>query len=141
MKIEISKSDIQKIIAQGEHEYPYECCGFLLGKMNGKSKKVVQIFAVENARDTQNRHNRYLIPPKDYMAVEELAKKDGLEILGFYHSHPDAEARPSQYDIDHSWPWYSYIIVSIKQRQADGMTCWNLKEDRSGFNPEKVIVI
>ena len=58
------------------------------------------------------------------------------ELLGFYHSHPDHPARPSQYDLDHAWPFFSYIIVSVRGGVPEDMTSWRLQEDRSAFDQE-----
>ena len=60
----------------------------------------------------------------------------GAELLGFYHSHPDHPARPSQYDLDHAWPFFSYIIVSVRAGVPEDMTSWRLREDRSAFDQE-----
>jgi proteasome lid subunit RPN8/RPN11 len=136
--IEISSDDLDKIRSHGEQDYPHECCGFLLGKSNGNNKSVSMCRAVENSRDVENRHNRYYIPPGDYLKVEREARSKNLEIIGFYHSHPDEEARPSKYDLDHSWPFYSYIIVSVKNRTAASIASWQLKNDRSAFSQEEM---
>jgi proteasome lid subunit RPN8/RPN11 len=74
------------------------------------------------------------------MKAELEAQEAGSELIGFYHSHPDAEARPSQYDLDYSWPVYSYLIVSVKNRVAGEINCWKIKEDRSAFIKEQLII-
>ena len=66
------------------------------------------------------------------MAESRASALDG-ELLGFYHSHPDHPARPSQYDLDHAWPNFAYIIVAVASGQAEAMTVWFLKDDRSSF--------
>ena len=70
------------------------------------------------------------------LAAERRASELGAELLGFYHSHPDHPARPSQYDLDHAWPFFSYIIVSVRAGRPEAMTSWRLREDRSAFDPE-----
>jgi proteasome lid subunit RPN8/RPN11 len=70
--------------------------------------------------------------------AEKSASAQGLEVIGWYHSHPDHPARPSEYDRDHAWPWYSYIIVNVRAGVAQDMTSWRLKDDRSGFLEEKI---
>ena len=62
----------------------------------------------------------------------------GLEVVGYYHSHPDHPARPSDYDRDHGWPWYSYVIISIQQGKAGELNSWVLRDDRSKFELESV---
>ena len=74
------------------------------------------------------------------MKAERSARKQGLKLLGFYHSHPNAPARPSAYDLEHAWPWYSYVIVSIRDGQDEQMTSWVLQDDRSQFDAEEVVV-
>ena len=140
-RIEIGKQDLEKIKSHGKADYPHECCGFLLGEVNGDTKTVHRCEPVQNSRENENRHNRYFIRPEDYIRVEQIARNEKLEIIGFYHSHPDAEARPSQYDLDHSWPFYSYIIVSIKNKKAENLTSWQLKDDRTEFINESLVEI
>lgn len=140
MTIEIPEEELRKIKRHGEKTYPEECCGFLIGQLQDGVKKVILTKKVENARDVPDRHNRFLIPPQEYLAAEKIAGSEGYTILGFYHSHPDAEANPSQYDLDHHWPWYSYIIVSIKAKKAEVVNSWLLEDDRSRFVKEDIII-
>jgi proteasome lid subunit RPN8/RPN11 len=140
-QIKISRQNLDKIREHGERDYPHECCGFLLGETDGQTKTVVKCEPVQNSRESNNRHNRYFIRPEDYMRVEQLARREHLDIVGFYHSHPNAEAKPSQYDLDHSWPFYSYIIVSVKNKKAEKWTSWQLKDDRSTFLEERLIAV
>ena len=140
-QIKISKQNLEKIRGHGETDFPYECCGFLLGETDGYTKTVVRCESVQNSRDNKDRHNRYFIRPEDYMRVEQLARREHLDIVGFYHSHPNAEAKPSQYDLEHSWPFYSYIIVSVKNKKAEKMTSWQLADDRSQFIAERLVEI
>ena len=139
MQVKISTKDLKKIRKHGEADYPNECCGFLLGKTDRDTKTVIKSKPVVNSRERENRYNRYYIPPEEYMRIERLARDEDLEVIGFYHSHPDAEARPSQYDLDHSWPFYSYVIVSVQKQKAKKMNSWRLKEDRSAFDKEDII--
>ena len=76
---------------------------------------------------------RFLVRPSDYRLAERARRELGGELLGFYHSHPDHPAKPSQYDLDHAWPTFAYIIVAVASRQAGDMTVWFLKDDRSSF--------
>jgi proteasome lid subunit RPN8/RPN11 len=73
------------------------------------------------------------VRPSDYRLAEKQAGELGGELLGFYHSHPDHPARPSQFDLDHAWPNFAYVIVSVASGSARDMTVWYLKEDRSIF--------
>ena len=122
----------------GEETYPHECCGALVGR-DGRVEAAV---ALPNTTDEGPRR-RFLVRPSDYRQAEQRARELGGELLGFYHSHPDHPARPSQYDLDHAWPTFSYVIVSVAGRglprqSAEGatagdITVWRLKDDRSTF--------
>jgi proteasome lid subunit RPN8/RPN11 len=137
-------------------DYPSECCGILLGKVNGEAKQVTEVVGLKNLRHhprcaqellpvddpgRETERNRFLIDPLDQLRVEKDARARGLEVLGYYHSHPDHPARPSIYDHEHAWPWYSYVIVSVGRGTAKDLTCWVLAEDGRDFCPEQVEVV
>ena len=113
----------------GEETFPHECCGALIGS----DDRVVHAFALPNTTDLGPRR-RFLVSPKDYMMAERKASELGGELLGFYHSHPDHPARPSQFDLDHAFPNFAYVIVSVMSGASALMTVWFLKEDRSSFD-------
>lgn len=130
----------EAIKKQAVAEYPYECCGMLLGSLGvDKHKKVEVILPISNARNARERHNRFLITPEEMKRGETVARQNKLDVLGFYHSHPDHPAAPSTYDLEHAWPYYSYIIVAVADGKAEDLTSWELRDDRSQFNPEAVI--
>ena len=112
----------------GEETYPHECCGALVGA----GDRIDAALALPNTTDEGPRR-RFLVRPSDYRMAEQQASARGGELLGFYHSHPDHPARPSQFDLDHAWPTFAYIIVAVAAGAAGDMTVWFLKEDRSGF--------
>ena len=116
------------IRAHGVETYPNECCGALYGK----DGVVTATFALPNTTEEGPRR-RFLVRPDDYREAEKRASALGADLLGFYHSHPDHPARPSQYDLDHAWPFFWYVIVSIHQGQPENMTVWQLADDRSQF--------
>jgi proteasome lid subunit RPN8/RPN11 len=122
-------SAVDAAIRQHGHEtYPHECCGALVGR-DGTVHAVV---ALPNTTDEGPRR-RFMVRPSDYQLAERRATELGGELLGFYHSHPDHPARPSQYDLDHAWPTFAYIIVAVAEGVARDMTVWYLQEDRSRF--------
>ena len=121
------------IRAHGRDAFPHECCGAMLGK----DGIVREAFALPNTTEEGPRR-RFLVRPDDYRAAEKRARETGLELLGFYHSHPDHPARPSQYDLDHAWPSFSYVIVSVMAGKDEALTSWQLKADRSAFDEENV---
>jgi len=119
----------REIRRHGEETYPHECCGALVGA-NGHTTATV---ALPNTTEEGPRR-RFMVRPSDYRLAEQRAQELGGDLLGFYHSHPDHPARPSQYDLDHAWPTFAYIIVSVMSGRAAEMTVWFLKEDRSIFD-------
>jgi proteasome lid subunit RPN8/RPN11 len=118
----------EAIRRHGQETYPHECCGALVGRDAG----VTEIVALPNTTEEGPRR-RFLVRPSDYQMGEHRARELGGELLGFYHSHPDHPARPSQYDLDHAWPTFAYIIVAVAAGVAGDMTVWYLKDDRSRF--------
>jgi proteasome lid subunit RPN8/RPN11 len=118
-----------------EVTYPEECCGVLLGRVEGDVRQVEDAAPMSNARQ-EERRRRFLITPNDYRDAERAATARGLELIGFYHSHPDHPARPSQYDLEHALPWHSYIVLGVEQGKAADCTSWILATDRAAFEPE-----
>ena len=135
--MKITKSLLEKLKAHARRTYPEECCGILLGRENGDEKVVSDVIEIDYARNEQ-RERRFLITPQAYQEADKEARRRGLEILGFYHSHPDHPARPSQYDLEHAWAWFLYVIIRVERGEPRESTAWVLREDRSGFNPEEI---
>jgi proteasome lid subunit RPN8/RPN11 len=131
--MKLSKRLLHQIHCQLESGYPNEACGVMLGK----DGVVTEIVSADNER-TDSARNRYLIDPLAYMRIERDADKRGLEVIGIYHSHPDVAAWPSQFDLDHAWPNFSYLIVSVVKGTAVESNSWRLRDDRSGFDREAV---
>jgi proteasome lid subunit RPN8/RPN11 len=119
------------IRAEGERCFPGECCGVLLGS----GSLIREAMPVENAREPEEQYHRFRIEPDDLLAAERTARSRGLDILGFYHSHPDAPARPSEYDREYALPYYIYIILSVRSGKAEDLTAWSLSLDRARFDP------
>src|SRR5919206_1730232 len=125
----ISPAVDSAIRRHGEETFPHECCGALIGV----GDRVTAAVALPNTTEEGPRR-RFLVRPSDYRTAETRASELGGELLGFYHSHPDHPARPSQFDLDHAWPNFAYVIVSVMSGTARDMTVWFLKEDRSRFD-------
>ena len=137
--ISINEKLIEQIKKHGEQTYPHECGGMLIGHFDAENgKKILELLPMENAMDKAEQHNRVLILPKDVLRTERYAREKKLDVVGFYHSHPDDKAVPSQFDLDHALPVWSYIIVSILQGKAADVRSWEMEYDRSKFNEEKV---
>jgi len=129
---------LDAIRKHGQATYPEECCGFLLGQVTADGNVVAAARRVEN-REAENRDRRYTITPKDYNAANRAALRQNLDIVGFYHSHPDHPAQPSATDLaEATFPGYTYLIVSIRNGQPAELTAWSLAPDRSRFEPESI---
>jgi proteasome lid subunit RPN8/RPN11 len=113
----------------GEQTFPHECCGALIGT----GDRITAAVPLPNTTEEGPRR-RFLVRPSDYRTAEREASERGAELLGFYHSHPDHPARPSQFDLDHAWPNFAYVIVSVMAGVARDMTVWFLQDDRSRFD-------
>jgi proteasome lid subunit RPN8/RPN11 len=123
-----------EIERHAERAYPDECCGVMLGRQEEGDRRVVEsLIEIENEWDEAERRRRFLITPQQVMRAEKQAREQGLDILGYYHSHPDAEPRPSEFDREHAWPWYSYPIVGVQKGKAVEVRVWQLLDDRSGY--------
>src|SRR6266851_1914202 len=111
----------------------------MLGLFVDGQKKVVETYAISNAREEEAKRNRFLIRPEELIRGEKYAREKGLDVVGFYHSHPDDRAVPSQYDLEHAWPTYSYIVVAVEKGQAADLRSWEMESDRSKFNEEVIM--
>lgn len=136
--ITIAEKQLSEIREHGIRDYPYECCGLLLGSFGPEGKVVTESFPISNAREESAKRNRFLITPEELIKGERYARQHDLEVVGFYHSHPDSPAVPSQYDLEHAWPTYSYIIVSTSADRANDLFSWEQEPDRSRFNQEEI---
>jgi proteasome lid subunit RPN8/RPN11 len=115
--------------------YPEEGCGVLLGREAGRTRVIERVLLLDN-RHEDARHHRFLIAPEQFLAAEREGREAGLEVLGFFHSHPDHPASPSAFDLEHAWPYYSYLIVSVERGRVADARSWRLAADRSRFEPE-----
>ena len=135
--ITLGAIDLEAMRAHGVRDYPYECCGLLIGRFLETGRKAVsEVYPISNAREEAAKRNRFLIRPEEVLRGERHARGRGLEVVGFYHSHPDAPAVPSPYDLDHAWPTYSYIVVSVLKGAVRDVRSWEMRTDRSGFEEE-----
>lgn len=140
MPLQLTTEQDTAIRAHGAQDYPHECCGFLVGTTAGETVIVARTVPAKNTRDDSPR-NRFEIDPGELVKVDRAARADGLSVVGFYHSHPDAPAQPSNYDREHAWPGYCYIIVSVVSGQPQEMNNWLLRDDRSGFDSDAIVII
>lgn len=117
-----------EIRRHGIETYPNECCGALIGS----GEAIVEAFPLPNTT-AEGPRRRFLIGPNDYRLAEARARERGGTLAGFYHSHPDHPARPSETDLAQAWPNLTYIIVAVREGQPEDLRFWRLREDRSGF--------
>ena len=139
--IELNERQLTEMREHGQRDYPFECCGLMLGRFAEGRKVVAQTYPISNAREEEAKRNRFLIRPEELMRGEKYARENGFDVVGFYHSHPDDRAIPSQYDLEHAWPTYSYIVVSVEKGQAVDLRSWEMESDRSRFNQEEITIV
>jgi proteasome lid subunit RPN8/RPN11 len=140
MTLRLPGALLEQIRRHGEAAYPAECCGAMLGKTDQDGFKEVARLAPAVNRRTDDPH-RYLITPDDLRRLEVEARTEGLEIVGYYHSHPDHPARPSAFDTEHAWPWYSYLIVRVDRGSGAEAASWVLDDERPLMHPESLEVL
>jgi len=137
--LQLSSELNNNIRSAGEATYPNECCGIILGEIKDDgTKNAKRTVEIDNSSDSGERYHRFLITPEEMFKAERIARAEKLEIVGFYHSHPDHPSKPSGYDKDHALPFYSYIIVSVDKGKAQVLTSWELTDDRADFVQEEV---
>ena len=135
----------RQIEREGVNAFPNECCGMMIGRDERDAsgqivrREVERLVIGRNAFATDEQYHRFSIDPFQQMQVERDAEKQGKQLLGFYHSHPDHPARPSEYDREHAWETFSYIIVSILSRAPADMTCWTLEPGSRTFQQQDIV--
>ena len=138
--LRVNHASLHKMKVHASRAYPEECCGMLIGRDDDQGRMVCDVVRMKN-EGHENRERRFLITPEQYRRAEELARKGGLEVVGFYHSHPDHPAEPSQHDLEHAMPWWSYIIVSVENRLPASARAWVLQDDRRGYEEQNMQVL
>ncbi|MDG6994596.1 MAG: M67 family metallopeptidase [Nitrososphaerota archaeon] len=138
----IDQKSLDQINAHAVSAFPEECCGLMLGTFeeDSKVKRVEQLRRMANTYATEERYHRYTIDPKEFMEIENEASEQGKEIVGIYHSHPNAPSKPSLFDQNHAWPTLSYLVVEVREKKPISTRSWVLKEDRSDFLQEVLTV-
>ncbi|HET9743396.1 MAG TPA: M67 family metallopeptidase [Terriglobales bacterium] len=143
MTIRITRSEHEAIRRHGEETYPHECCGVLLGHFAGDDRRVTRGVGCGNTR-SDSPHNRYSIAPQELVRIQRQAREAGLEIVGFYHSHPDHPAQWSATDLAEAhWIGCSYVITSVERGKAQITNSFLLagsKEEEKRFEDEVIQV-
>ncbi len=152
--LKLNSHHLQTIQTHAETTYPEECCGILLGNIQGDTKTLIEVLPTENSWgdetvdnfqtiETSNKtskRNRFSIAPKVMFEVQKETRDRNLNIIGIFHSHPDNPAHPSEFDRAIAWATYSYIIVSVQQGKTCDLKSWML-DDNHKFQPEEIITI
>jgi proteasome lid subunit RPN8/RPN11 len=128
----------RQIESEGAAAYPNECCGILIGRDVDGRRLVERLEPGQNVFAADERYHRFSIDPRAQLKAERSAEAEGKTVLGFYHSHPDHPARPSEYDREHAWPFYSYVIVAIAKGTAADMTSWVLDGQTNQFSQQPI---
>lgn len=136
----ISPRHLQAVELHGASAYPEECCGVLIGRPipDGERGHLVELVLAARNERRDSRANRYVIAPETVLSAHKTARAKGLEIVGYYHSHPDHPAEPSEFDREHAWPRVTYLIVSVEDGEAVAVRSWRLTDDRERFVEEKL---
>lgn len=147
MSLLVSAAVWREIVAHLEAAYPEEGVGVLLGcHAPDGARRVLALLPLPNhwpaeGEGDASRTRRYLIPPQAMLKAEEEAERRGLAVLGIVHSHPDHPSRPSAFDQTWALPFFSYLIVSVRQGRAATAQSWRLREDRSAFDEEPLRIL
>ena len=134
MSLRLRPEQVRELHAHLAAAYPEEGCGILLGREAGEGFAVERWLPLGN-RSEETRGRRYLIAPEDILTAERQARDEGLDVIGFAHSHPDHPATPSAFDLEHAWPYYVYLIVSVQRGAVADAKAWRLTPDRGRFEP------
>ena len=135
--INLTHDIIDQFKKHGESDYPHECCGFILGSFKDTESIGVKYMPASNTKE-ENRERRFLIDPMAYQKAEDEADELGLSVISIVHSHPDHPDKPSEFDREHAWPGFSYIIISVQDGKAVSYRSWQLSTDRKFFIEENI---
>ena len=122
---------------QGEHGYPHEICGLLIGKINSQGWQVSEVRQVENLNQ-ERAADRFELDPAAYQRIDRELRGSGNEIIGVYHSHPDCPAKPSPTDLGSAWEGFAYPIISICDGRAADLRCWSVNEAGNRFQENPI---
>ena len=141
MKLVLTDIQLETIRQHGQATYPDEGGGLLVGHFEDGRAVVKEIRVLPNTWEKDaERRRRYLIPGEVMLHEQRAADANDLDVVGYFHSHPDHPAVPSEFDREHALPNWSYVIVSVRQGRAGDVLAWRLREDRSGFDGQEIIL-
>ncbi|MGI0078423.1 MAG: M67 family metallopeptidase [Nitrososphaerales archaeon] len=140
-EIALDQQLLTEIHSHASSTYPEECCGLMIGRLEGVTKRVNSLKRMKNMYAPAERYHRYAIDPMEYLKAENEIESTGEEIVGIYHSHPNAPAKPSFFDQSYGWPTLSYVVVEVREGKPVSTASWVLKDDRSEFLQEEMRVV
>ena len=141
MILVVGGEQLDIIRQHAQSTYPEEGGGLLLGRFEDSRAVVSEIRVLPNTWDVDaERRRRYLIPGDVMLREQRAADARDLDVVGYFHSHPDHPAAPSEFDREHALPNWSYVIVSVRQGQAGDVLAWRLREDRSAFEAQPIVI-
>ena len=138
MTLYLTQGHISAMYNHGVAEFPHECCGALLANETDLDR-LIEVRPLENVNKS-NPKRRYELNPQELASLEIEAEERGMEIVGFYHSHPNHPAKPSEFDRDHAWPNWTYIIMSIMDGKPSEITAWTLN-GKKAFEERELKII
>ncbi len=138
--INITQKIVDNFLSHGEKDYPHECCGFILGQYKDDDSFGIEYLPASNVKE-KNRERRFLIDPLAYQKAEDEADKRNMSVISVVHSHPDHPDKPSDFDRDHAWPGFSYIIISVQDGMAVSYRSWKLNKNREYFIEENIKIV
>ena len=136
--IRIQSEPWAAMVAHARQTYPNECCGAMLGILDGESKMVSEAIALRNAFEGAQAA-RYELRPEDLLAADKAARERGMDLIGIYHSHPDCDAYFSKTDLQNSCPWYSFVVLSIQKGEFHHANSWLPNVEQTDAAKEELI--
>jgi proteasome lid subunit RPN8/RPN11 len=121
--IRVAGEPWREMVEHARSTYPNECCGAMLGRVDGEEKEVLAAMRLENS-SAGSQAARYELRPEDLLAADKEARRRGMDLVGIYHSHPDCDAYFSKTDLENSCPWYSFVVLSIQKGEFDHANSW-----------------
>jgi proteasome lid subunit RPN8/RPN11 len=136
--IEIEKAAWETMVQHAQNKFPNECCGAMLGRIDGDRKVVTLAVPIENAYEGAQ-EARYEISPQDLLAADREARARGMDLAGIFHSHPDCDAYFSETDLKNSCPWYSFVVLSVKNGRFDHANSFIPDLDQTRADKEELV--
>jgi proteasome lid subunit RPN8/RPN11 len=136
--IEVDLEPWEKMTAHAESTYPNECCGVMLGHIDGERKSVTLAQPLENV-SPGSQAARYELRPEDLLNADREARRQNLDLIGIYHSHPDCDAYFSETDLKNSCPWYSFVVLSVQQGKFHHANSWLPNAEQTESEKEELI--